>query len=402
MNRDERFAQLSRFLAGELPESEADAMRRRLEEDSQLAEAAQQMRGLGDRVAELPDQAPPPQLDRAALAVMRAAAEPEAAATSPRWRFDGVAGWLPVWMRPRLRNLALPVAACALAAAVVLAWPRPDAQPIILLEGSQLVDGHVMVLAGPVPVEVDGLALITVEPSGVTPREMGQEVNMRGRDILAGALAGVAISVVVYEGKAVFQPEDEEPITVTEGNSTTWTAPSKRAGGPAAGAQPRTAPRRPTAYRPPPPPILDDEVDEAPADEEADDPAAEIEDTEDWEDPDGIGEEEAERYPTSKEGINDAIREELSEIRECYQSWLNMEPDLEGEVKVKFVISDVEGVGEVTSTEIMDQTTTSHTLFEGCVLNVMSDLKFEAPEDGGVVIVSYPFVFKSTDADVDE
>ena len=335
-------------------------------------------------LTELPDEAPPPELDRKALAVMMTAGVTEAGEVSPA---PTAASGLPMWMRIPWLRVAAPVAACALAAALL--WPRPDPPPIILLEGSQLVEGHMMVLAGPLPVRVDGKVLLTVEPSGMSPRDMGQEVNMRGRDILAGALAGVAISVVVYEGKAVFEPEGEEPVTVEQGKSATWTAP----GVPAASAERRTHRRSPPAYRPPPSSPADDPDEEATADGEADDPA---EDEDSWAlERDGDAEEEAERFPTSEEGINDAIREELSEIRECYQAWLNLEPDLEGQIEVTFVISDVDGVGEVTSTELQDRTTTDHTLFEGCVLNVMSDLRFEAPADGGEVVVNYPFIFKA-------
>ena len=45
--------------------------------------------------------------------------------------------------------------------------------------------------------------------------------------------------------------------------------------------------------------------------------------------------------------------------------------------------------------EIVEGTSTGNTLFEGCVMNVMSDMEFQPPPGGGSVEVDYPFVFRS-------
>ncbi len=98
----------------------------------------------------------------------------------------------------------------------------------------------------------------------------------------------------------------------------------------------------------------------------------------------------------SREAIDDGVRDQMPEIRECYQGWLTRNPDLEGTIQVKFVIATSEedpDLGYVRSVEIAD-TTMGNVWMEGCVLSVMEDAEFEAPGNG-VVIVRYPFKFNS-------
>jgi len=101
----------------------------------------------------------------------------------------------------------------------------------------------------------------------------------------------------------------------------------------------------------------------------------------------------ADPWPADYDGINGAIGEALGEIRECYDQWLALQPDLEGKVVVAFEIAAEDDRGVVTQTEVVEATTTENTFFEGCLLNVMSELQFEAPET--TTSVNYPFVFSS-------
>jgi hypothetical protein len=55
-------------------------------------------------------------------------------------------------------------------------------------------------------------------------------------------------------------------------------------------------------------------------------------------------------------------------------------------------------LGRVQETDIAD-TTVGHIWLKGCVLHVMEDAEFDAPRGGGVVRVSYPFEFNSSDDD---
>lgn len=102
-----------------------------------------------------------------------------------------------------------------------------------------------------------------------------------------------------------------------------------------------------------------------------------------------------ELLPVDEEGIDVAVFPRLRDIRECYQAWLEAQPDLEGRIVVRFVVAGRGGVGVVNRISIVEGTTTGNTLFEGCVMNVMSDLRFEPPPAGGTVEVDYPFVFRS-------
>lgn len=84
-------------------------------------------------------------------------------------------------------------------------------------------------------------------------------------------------------------------------------------------------------------------------------------------------------------------------ILECYQGWLSQNPELEGKLKVKFVIAareDDPEVGRVKKIELVD-TTVDHVWMEGCVLSAVEDAEFAPPAGGGVVIVTYPLNFSS-------
>jgi len=100
-----------------------------------------------------------------------------------------------------------------------------------------------------------------------------------------------------------------------------------------------------------------------------------------------------EPWPADADGINGAIGESLGGIRECYQQWLQLDPELAGEVVVAFVIEARGDRGAVTETEVIEATTSKNTFFEGCLLNVMSDLQFEVPDEP--TTVHYPFLFSS-------
>ena len=60
-----------------------------------------------------------------------------------------------------------------------------------------------------------------------------------------------------------------------------------------------------------------------------------------------------------------------------------------GTVKVKFVISKT---GAVSSAEVASDTTGDADL-AGCVTKAVHGLTFPAPKGGGIVIVTFPFVF---------
>jgi hypothetical protein len=100
----------------------------------------------------------------------------------------------------------------------------------------------------------------------------------------------------------------------------------------------------------------------------------------------------------TKEGIDGAIREIMSDIRGCYQAALTDIPDLEGGLMVNFTVSNVDGIGQVTKIGIRDtRSTTALQLvdepFEDCVMDHFETLEFDAPGSGGDTIIHYPFQF---------
>lgn len=96
-------------------------------------------------------------------------------------------------------------------------------------------------------------------------------------------------------------------------------------------------------------------------------------------------------WPITADGIQGAVAEALPELRACYQGWLIESPELEGRIVVTFFIEDVDGLGQITSSDVQESTT-GHAAFESCVTSVVRDLAFDPPA-AGAVNVNYPLVF---------
>jgi TonB family protein len=95
------------------------------------------------------------------------------------------------------------------------------------------------------------------------------------------------------------------------------------------------------------------------------------------------------RGSLSKEAIRRVIQRRLNEVRFCYEQALSSRPELSGRVQVKFVIAPdgaVRAAGVESSTLAVPRT-------EDCIAQAVRRWSFPAPDGGGVVIVSYPFVF---------
>ncbi|MCO4746254.1 MAG: AgmX/PglI C-terminal domain-containing protein [Proteobacteria bacterium] len=96
-----------------------------------------------------------------------------------------------------------------------------------------------------------------------------------------------------------------------------------------------------------------------------------------------------------RELINEPIAAQIGTIQRCYAAELARTPNLAGKVVLKFVISADGTVGErgIKSSEL------GHEGVESCILDVIGDLVFAKPKGGGVVMVSYPFLFAPQTAD---
>lgn len=93
-----------------------------------------------------------------------------------------------------------------------------------------------------------------------------------------------------------------------------------------------------------------------------------------------------------REVIAAYIRSKLGEILYCYERQLSAQPDLYGKVGVKFTI----GASGAVETQRIGETTLRSATVEGCILQRVSKWKFPVPEGGTKVMVTYPFLFKST------
>lgn len=107
----------------------------------------------------------------------------------------------------------------------------------------------------------------------------------------------------------------------------------------------------------------------------------------------GILEEETEvQGGLARDVIAKVIEQNLGQVRYCYERQLSANPDLYGKVLVKFTIG---GTGSVTQQKI-GTTSLKNAMVEGCILRRVARWKFPSPDGGTSVIVSYPFLFKST------
>ncbi|MBK8013966.1 MAG: AgmX/PglI C-terminal domain-containing protein [Deltaproteobacteria bacterium] len=98
------------------------------------------------------------------------------------------------------------------------------------------------------------------------------------------------------------------------------------------------------------------------------------------------------RGALSKEEIGRVIRRNLPRFKYCYEKQLSANPNLSGKVAVYFTVAPT---GAVAQASIRESSISDATV-EGCVATVMRSLKFPKPRGGGIVVVTYPFVFEST------
>ena len=94
----------------------------------------------------------------------------------------------------------------------------------------------------------------------------------------------------------------------------------------------------------------------------------------------------------SKEVIRRVIGRHINEVRFCYEQELNSRPDLQGRVAVKFIISPTGAV----QTAAVDKSDMGNAKVEQCIAQAVRRWTFPAPEGGGIVVVTYPFVLAQT------
>jgi TonB family protein len=90
-----------------------------------------------------------------------------------------------------------------------------------------------------------------------------------------------------------------------------------------------------------------------------------------------------------KDVIAKVIRRHQGEIKYCYESELNKDPSLAGKVAVAFTIDPTGAVSDATVSE----STLNNAKAEQCMLSRIRRWKFPEPKGGGVVSVTYPWLF---------
>ena len=87
--------------------------------------------------------------------------------------------------------------------------------------------------------------------------------------------------------------------------------------------------------------------------------------------------------------IDAVIKRNMNQIRYCYQRELARDKALRGKITVKFVVA-MDG----TVTSATTKSTTMHNAaVESCINGRFLKFQFPEPNGGGIVIVSYPFIF---------
>ncbi len=90
--------------------------------------------------------------------------------------------------------------------------------------------------------------------------------------------------------------------------------------------------------------------------------------------------------------IDAVVKRHLNQIRYCYQRELQQDPSLAGRVVVKFVIAKD---GTVANASIKSSTLAAPAV-EQCLVSRFLRMSFPEPAGGGIVVVSYPFLFSAT------
>ena len=95
------------------------------------------------------------------------------------------------------------------------------------------------------------------------------------------------------------------------------------------------------------------------------------------------------RGSLDKEIIRRIIHRHINEVRFCYEESLRQQPRLAGRVGVQFTIA---GNGQVL-TSVLQSSTVGNANVENCTVAAVRRWQFPQPAGGGLVVVSYPFVF---------
>ncbi len=86
--------------------------------------------------------------------------------------------------------------------------------------------------------------------------------------------------------------------------------------------------------------------------------------------------------------IDAVIKRKMNQIKYCYQRELQKDPSLGGKLVIQFTISGNGSVAKATPKQTMGSPAV-----DKCVVDRFYAMQFPEPKGGGIVIVSYPFIF---------
>ena len=103
------------------------------------------------------------------------------------------------------------------------------------------------------------------------------------------------------------------------------------------------------------------------------------------------------RFPVGPRGIRHAVAASVPQLEACFVPWLALNPGAGGRVVATFHIGAPEAgadpaVARITAVKVA-QGGLGNRFLDGCVLSVLSALRFEPPEDPQGLTVNYPLVF---------
>lgn len=93
-----------------------------------------------------------------------------------------------------------------------------------------------------------------------------------------------------------------------------------------------------------------------------------------------------------KDIIKRVIRENMQQIRYCYERELSKTPGIYGKVKMKWVIT---AEGRVSQSQVAE-TQMKNAAVENCMKRRIKTWRFPKPKGGGIVLVTYPFIFRQS------
>jgi TonB family protein len=94
----------------------------------------------------------------------------------------------------------------------------------------------------------------------------------------------------------------------------------------------------------------------------------------------------------SKSLVGEYLGRYWSQFKWCYSRELDKDPNLYGKVTVTFTISEA---GRVSEASVLNSSMNDMNV-ESCVLRTIRRINFPRPDGGGEVIVTYPFLFTTT------